>query len=489
MHPVTPDHAIDVLVILDNDGFGGFSTVVGGTVGLSSVHPGNMGIGDFDNDGDVDVFTGYSSASENEFFENLGGGMFQQVTLASVGLDGISGGTRINGITWADFDNNGHVDLYIVRNESTGNFPNELFLNNGDRTFVDASAAPNVAGATTGRGDAAGVADYDNDGFLDMLIANGFQQTPGPYQLLRNDGSANRWLRVRPVNPSGGVKLGSRIYIQTSAGMQYREFVDQSGLRGTDELVAHFGLGTASSVSSLRVEWLNGEVTQLTDVAVNQEIILVGPAPPGANQIPQVDAGNDATIQLPTNFVDLDGTVTDDGLPDGTLTTEWSVFSAPPSSSVQFGAVTSVDTSATFSAAGTYVLQLRADDSQLINTDTVTITVLSAPDTGGAAGPADRTSRRCNRNGMCPGTGYGKRQCRDCISQLRYRFDHARNGYLATLRNPLGHDCVHRRTVRCHGDRNGQFGEQCLFIGQHRRRQLNPEQTLHRRSRPVTTRR
>ena len=97
------------------------------------------------------------------------------------------------------------------------------------------------------------------------------------------------------------------------------------------------------------------------------------------NEAPTVDAGADDTITLPTDTVNLDGTVTDDGLPDppAAVTTTWTKFSGP--GTVTFGDAGAVDTTATFSTDGVYVLQLEADDSELSTTDTVTITVDPEP--------------------------------------------------------------------------------------------------------------
>ena len=88
-----------------------------------------------------------------------------------------------------------------------------------------------------------------------------------------------------------------------------------------------------------------------------------------------MDAGSNQTITLPENSVDLDGTVTDDGLPDppGAVSTTWSKMSGP--GSVTFDDDTAVDTTATFSEAGTYVLKLMADDGELNPDDAVTIVV------------------------------------------------------------------------------------------------------------------
>ncbi|HUW83252.1 MAG TPA: DNRLRE domain-containing protein, partial [Phycisphaerae bacterium] len=101
--------------------------------------------------------------------------------------------------------------------------------------------------------------------------------------------------------------------------------------------------------------------------------ITVNPA--ATNQAPTVDAGSNQSITLPTDTANLDGTVSDDGLPDppATVTTTWTKFSGP--GTVTFGNANAVDTTATFSTDGVYVLQLEADDSALQTTDTVQITV------------------------------------------------------------------------------------------------------------------
>jgi hypothetical protein len=111
-------------------------------------------------------------------------------------------------------------------------------------------------------------------------------------------------------------------------------------------------------------DWYNGVLDEVT--------YSIGSG--STNQVPAVNAGADQTITLPSS-ANLNGTVTDDGLPNppGTVTTTWSEVSGP--GTVTFGNASAVDTTASFSASGTYVLRLTADDSALQSSDDLTVTV------------------------------------------------------------------------------------------------------------------
>jgi hypothetical protein len=115
---------------------------------------------------------------------------------------------------------------------------------------------------------------------------------------------------------------------------------------------------------------------------------------PATNQAPVVNAGPDQVITLPNDAL-LDGTVTDDGPPQPpSLVTAWSKVGGP--GTVTFADAAAVDTRASFSVSGTYLLELLADDGQLVGRDTVAIVAHDIPSSGGstletriAAGPDD----------------------------------------------------------------------------------------------------
>ena len=108
------------------------------------------------------------------------------------------------------------------------------------------------------------------------------------------------------------------------------------------------------------------------NAASNKPQLVITPGGPAINSAPSVNAGTDQVITLPAS-ASLTGSVSDDGLPSGTVTTSWTKLSGP--GTVTFGNGALASTTASFSAAGTYVLRLTANDGELVSSDDVTIIV------------------------------------------------------------------------------------------------------------------
>jgi RHS repeat-associated protein len=107
--------------------------------------------------------------------------------------------------------------------------------------------------------------------------------------------------------------------------------------------------------------------------AIDEVTITVNAQNNPVNQPPTVEAGNNQTIQLPVNSAALNGTVTDDGLPNNSLTITWTKTSGP--GNVSFANPNAAQTSATFDAAGSYVLRLTVSDGQYTSFDEVAVNV------------------------------------------------------------------------------------------------------------------
>lgn len=140
--------------------------------------------GDYDNDGDADLYvTNSGRGSPNRLFRNRGDGAFDDVTeSAGVGCGNLEGGSMH--AIWGDVDNDGDLDLYVVKWAES----NSLFRNNGDGTFIDISTVASVD--YWGYGNAATFFDFDRDGHLDLLVGNYFSEIvrdPTTGEMVRNN--------------------------------------------------------------------------------------------------------------------------------------------------------------------------------------------------------------------------------------------------------------------------------------------------------------
>jgi hypothetical protein len=146
-------------------------------------------VDDFSNDGYLDMMTStYDSAGQTQYFRNNRDGTFTERTVEA-GLKGLYGGLNM---VQADYDNDGDIDVLIVRGawlDSKGRHPNSLLRNNGNETFTDVTFDAGL-GEVHYPAKTAAWGDYDNDGDLDLYIGNDSSRTfRAPAQLFRNNGN------------------------------------------------------------------------------------------------------------------------------------------------------------------------------------------------------------------------------------------------------------------------------------------------------------
>jgi hypothetical protein len=226
---------------------------------------------DYDNDRDLDAFvtnwSGGVGGLNNRLYRQESDGSFTSITDQPLTTD-----TDVSlASLWGDFDNDGDQDCY-VGNDGSG--PSRMYENNGNGTFTARTDTPISVPVGARRGGCLG--DYDNDGDLD-LFANGPLALRALY---RNDSPASNFLTVTlagsPTNRSSiGAKVYARAVIDGNTVWQMREVSGQNSFQGHNSLRVHFGLGDATSVDSLLVEWPGGGMNELTGVASNQFIVVI----------------------------------------------------------------------------------------------------------------------------------------------------------------------------------------------------------------------
>ena len=330
-------------LLYQNNGDGTFKDV-SQLSGITNVSPQGKGLGlawgDYDNDGDPDLYIANDS-TENFFYRNNGDGTLEEVSFM-LGVAVNENGTPENGMgtAFGDINNDGWLDLTVT---NYADQTNTLYRNDGDGFFSDITRASKTGHVTFPYlGWATLFFDYDNNGYQDLYVANGhlhdnlvelgqngnyaqsdlmFHQavdgslteiaqslgdlghpvisrgaavadydldgdldlvvttSNGKPYLLRNDGgNRQNWIRfiIR------GIATGTRITIQTigSDGRQHRqcqEVGNNTGYLSHSETSLHFGVGNAKQIEQVVIRWPNGDVENLDHFLVNQTVQITSP--------------------------------------------------------------------------------------------------------------------------------------------------------------------------------------------------------------------
>ena len=242
----------------------------------------SMSVGDYDQDGFFDIFI--TDIRGNVLLRNDGNGRTFTDLAEEAGVNIRMIGRRVR-VSWGsfffDYDNDGDLDLYIVSGYLGGDTvagnpleqPNILMRNEGDGSFTDVSWISGADDPGVGRG---GVyLDYDNDGCLDLLIANLGQRA----RLFRNACEwGNNWLAVDVVGTHANRDgLGARLELEAGGRLQIRQVASGHSHMGQNAATAHFGLADAGAIDSLTVRWPGGAIQTLTDLPPNRRITLTEP--------------------------------------------------------------------------------------------------------------------------------------------------------------------------------------------------------------------
>ena len=239
-----------------------------------------LAIGDYDADGDMDWFVtgifGEVHQVGNRLYRN-NNGLFEDVSGSAKIYDGSWGW----GACFADFDNDGDLDIYHTngwQNNNAGNWETDmsrLFVSPGGPenlgTFEEKAAQWGIQDNEQGRGIVC--ADFDNDGDIDVFVTH--RDPNNSASLYRNDSDKNNWLKVKLNGTAPNTEaLGARILVTTGSYKQLREVIAGSNFTSQNPTDQLFGLGSFSQADSVEIQWANGTKTTLQNVNANQKLVV-----------------------------------------------------------------------------------------------------------------------------------------------------------------------------------------------------------------------
>ncbi|MBM3122986.1 MAG: CRTAC1 family protein [Chloroflexi bacterium] len=298
-----------------------------------------VAVGDYDNDGDPDLFVA-NDKTPSFLFRNNGDGSFVDIALpAGVAYTEEGADQPRMGADSGDYDNDGHLDILLATFQWQSN---TLYHNSGGGVFTDVSSGAGIGQESIPYlGMSAFFLDYDNDGYQDIFIANGhldenvkdydpgadyaqrnqlfrnnrdgtFSEVtdvsgPGfrlegvshgaaagdydndgdvdlfvsnsnnPCSLLRNEGgNRNHWLMVRTVGTeSNRDGMGARLRVVSGDLVQTKEVKSSYGYLSSHDLRVPFGLGNRDRVDVLEIRWPSGLTTRIEDIEVDRVLTVI----------------------------------------------------------------------------------------------------------------------------------------------------------------------------------------------------------------------
>ena len=335
--------------------------VSGQNISLSVQDIVNHGIAPYDPNLDKGLYLGYDTSTQTWMVRSINAGRFKTINVAgsttspiqkitpigfsetSVPLSdvimlstpaGYLDATSIMGVSessWgiavalADLDNDMDLDAYIAASGPVENRPNLLFENvNGQMLAV--TGAGGAEGTLDGRADAVALADFDNDGFLDILTVNGRSKAPfdsdGPIQLFHNMGNGNNWLEIDLEGvQSNRDGIGATVIAKTGAITQTRTQDSGISFKGQHNLRLHFGLADNIRIDSLQITWPSNTVQTLLNVPANQIVHIIESAniPDDFDGDGVVDNVDNCPVIFSSSQIDSDGDGVGDACDNCTL--------------------------------------------------------------------------------------------------------------------------------------------------------------------------
>jgi len=235
-----------------------------------------MSLGDYDNDGWLDLYISDFQGNSDHIWRNDHKGGMNEVS-GTAGITMPTFNVLSFGGGFFDYDNDGWLDIFIANGhvypevETAGGAHyrqlNTVFHNLDNGKFLETTKETGVAALPRRVGRGVGFADFNNDGFVDVVVANNGE---APF-LLQNSGNKNHFLNFKVIgtktNRDG---MGARIRVTSGGISQIREIEGGGSYMSQSDLRASFGLGTARSADKVDVIWPTGEHQVFQNVAADK---------------------------------------------------------------------------------------------------------------------------------------------------------------------------------------------------------------------------
>jgi len=264
---------------LAETGVASFAKITSGNIVTDVASSWTGSWGDYDNDGDLDLFVGNQGNRQNVLYQNNGNGTFTRITTGVLVTD--PGYAACSG--WGDFDNDGDLDLYVTNAYGPGQLKNSLYRNllreSNAATFEKITTEP----ASNDLGYSYGFSwgDYDNDGDLDLFVARTLNENQNNAFYMNASGSQQSWLELDcHGTASNRSALGAKVRVKATVnGIAFWQRRDIAGQEGycAQNLRVHFGLGEATVVDSVLITWPSGKSQVLTRVPARQLLTITEP--------------------------------------------------------------------------------------------------------------------------------------------------------------------------------------------------------------------
>ena len=238
---------------------------------------------DFDDDGDLDLFMVGADGQLSKIWHNDGGNQFTDVdTITGHALrSDVSG--DLNGARAIDYDNDGDLDLFFHDHKPLNgkDAARKLYRNDGNWEFTDVTASEGLSATNEGAYDSAW-ADIDMDGDLDLIAPTDSGSAERVF-LSNASTNGNHWMYIKLAGPTDNTTaIGAALYATINKGTPQertirREANTNAGTFNQSDLPVHFGLGSATQIDELRIEWPDGTSQVIQGLSADQYLTINTP--------------------------------------------------------------------------------------------------------------------------------------------------------------------------------------------------------------------